>query len=87
MTNKDNLTYNERWFTTQPIGVNKLNRLPKRMAEKANLPDLEFKRLTKASVRKYLSQKLLVNNVPGTHAVHNTEHKKSTASKQLQAAL
>jgi hypothetical protein len=75
VTNNDNPTYNERWFLSQPIGVNKLNRLLKSMAEKANLPDLQFKRLSNTSVRKHLCQKLLDSNVPDTHAVHVTGHK------------
>ena len=75
VTNNDNPSFNERWFLAQPIGVNKLNRLLKTMAEKANLPDLQFKRLTNTSVRKHLCQKLLDHNVPDTQAVHVTGHK------------
>jgi hypothetical protein len=45
------------------------------MAEKANLPDLQFKRLSNTNVRKHLCQTLLDSNVPDTHAVHVTGHK------------
>jgi len=63
------------WFLSQAIGVNKIKTVLKSMAEKAQLPDLPFKRLTNTSVRKYLCQKLLENNVPDTQAVHITGHK------------
>jgi hypothetical protein len=49
----------DRWFISQPIGVNKLNSLLRCMAEKAGLHDLAFKHLTNTSVRKHLCQKLL----------------------------
>lgn len=65
----------ERWFLRGPLGVHKLNSLMKKMAERAKLPNLANKRITNTSVRKYLCQKLVDNNVPDTHAVHITGHK------------
>ena len=66
---------NEQWFLRAPVGVKKLNSLMKKMAIKANLPDLASKRITNSSVRKYLCQKLIENNVPDTQAIHITGHK------------
>ncbi|XP_053401130.1 uncharacterized protein LOC128557606 [Mercenaria mercenaria] len=67
----------DQWFLRGPIGRNKLNNLLKSMAAKADLPELQFgKRITNTSVRKRLCQKLLENEVPDTHAVHVTGHKK-----------
>ena len=43
--------------------------------EKANLPDLENKRITNSSARKRLCQTLLSNNIPDTQAIHVTGHK------------
>ena len=75
VTNKYNPGENERWFLSQPIGVNKLNTLLKTMATKAELPGLPYLRITNTSVRKHLCQKLLDNNVPDTQAIHITGHK------------
>ena len=75
ITNKSMLTENERWFLSQPIGVNKLNGLLKTMALRAHLPDLPYMRITNTSVRKHLCQKLLDCNIPDTHAIHITGHK------------
>ena len=74
-TNKKYPMEHERWFISQPIGVNKINRIMKTMVENANLPGLEAKRLSNTSVRKHLCQKLLNHNVPDTHAAHVTGHK------------
>ena len=75
ITNKSMPTENERWFLSQPIGVNKLNGLLKNMALRAHLPDLPYMRITNTSVRKHLCQKLLDSNIPDTHAIHITGHK------------
>ena len=75
ITNKSMPTENERWFLSQPIGVNKLNGLMKNMALRAHLPDLPYMRITNTSVRKHLCQKLLDSNIPDTHAIHITGHK------------
>ena len=75
ITNKSMPTENERWFLSQPIGVNKLNGLLKTMALRAHLPDLSYMRITNTSVRKHLCQKLLDSNIPDTHAIHITGHK------------
>ena len=75
ITNKSMPTENERWFLSQPIGVNKLNGLLKTMALRAHLPDLPYMRTTNTSVRKHLCQKLLDCNIPDTHAIHITGHK------------
>ena len=45
------------------------------MAKKADLPDCEFKRFTKTSVRKHLCLKLMENNIPDSQAIHITGHK------------
>ena len=46
ITHKINPGEDERWFLSQPIGVNKLTSLLKTMATKSNLPDLPFMRIT-----------------------------------------
>ena len=68
-------TENERWFLSQPIGVNKLNGLLKTMALRAHLPDLPYMRITNTSARKHLCKKLLDSNLPDTNAIHITGHK------------
>lgn len=65
----------QRWFLRAPVGVHKLSQLMKKMAGRANLPNLATKRITNTSVRKYLCQKLVENNIPDTQAVHISGHK------------
>ena len=74
VTHNNRPTCYEQWFLSQAVGVNKLRTLMKRMAEKANLPNLQFKKLTNTSVRKRACQVLLNNDVPDTHAIHITGH-------------
>ena len=65
----------EQWFLKAPVGENKLGSLMRKMAEKADLPDLEVKRITNTSVRKHLCRKLNENEVPDNQAIHVTGHK------------
>ena len=76
VTHTANPREGEQWFLSAPIGRNKLNSLLRVMAEKAQLPELQFgKKLTNTSARKRLCQKLLQSNVPDTQAVLVTGHK------------
>jgi len=76
VTHTANPREGEQWFLSAPIGRNKLNSLMRVMAEKAQLPELQFgKKLTNTSARKRLCQKLLQSNVPDTQAVLVTGHK------------
>lgn len=72
-TNPNNMKQTDQWFKRQPIGVNKLSSLMKRMVEKAGLPS--DKRLSNHSARKHLVQKLSENNVPPTQIMQITGHK------------
>ena len=75
ITHLQNPKVGEKWFLRGPVGKNKLNTLMKTMAKKANLPDLENKRITNSSARKRLCQTLLSHNIPDTQAIHVTGHK------------
>jgi len=58
----------EQWFLSAPIGRNKLNSLMGVMAEKAQLPELQFgNKLTNTSARKKLCKRLPRSNVPDAH--------------------
>ena len=55
------------------MGVNKLNRLMKTMAEKAGFD--EKRRLTNHSARKTMERKLIDNNIPPTHIMQLSGHR------------
>ena len=61
------------WFKRQPVGVNKLSSIMKRMATNAKL--LSTKKLTNHSARKYLVQTLSEQNVPPTQIMQISGHK------------
>ena len=63
----------DQWFKRQPIGVNKISTIMKRMSINAGLPP--NKKLTNHSARKHLVQKLSDNNVPPTEIMQITGHK------------
>ena len=62
---------NSQWFKRQPIGVNKLSSIMKRMAAIAGIE----KKLTNHSARKHLVQKLSENNVPANQIMQITGHR------------
>ena len=63
----------ELWFKRNPVGVNKLGSMMKRMVQQAGLnPD---KKLSNHSARKYLIQKLNDNNVPANQIMQISGHK------------
>ena len=63
----------EIWFKRNPVGVNKLSSMMKRMVERAGLnPD---KKLTNHSARKHLVQKLNDFNVPANQIMQISGHK------------
>ena len=63
----------EIWFKRNPVGVNKLSSMMKRMVERAGLnPD---KKLTNHSARKHLVQKLNDFNIPANQIMQISGHK------------
>lgn len=79
------------WFKASPMGVNKLNSLMKTMADKAGFDHDEKRRLTNHSARKIMIQKLNDNNIPPTHIMQLSGHRKvqsvnnySTVSNEQQ---
>jgi len=62
-----------QWFVRQRVGLSKLGKMLKAMAESANLPG--GRRLTNHSARKHLVQKLRSNNVAPTEIMSVTGHK------------
>jgi len=63
----------ETWFKRNPIGVNKISSMMKRMVERAGLnPD---KKLSNHSARKHLVQKLNDFNVPANQIMQISGHK------------
>lgn len=67
------LQLGDQSFKRQPIGINKLTSLMRRMATAAGLP--ADKKLSNHSARKHLVQKLSEANVPPTHIMQITGHK------------
>ena len=63
----------DQWFKRQPIGVNKISTIMKRMSINAGLPP--NKKLSNHSARKHLVKKLSDNNIPPTEIMHITGHK------------
>ena len=64
----------DQWFKRQPIGVNKISTIMKRMSVNAGLPP--NKKLTNHSARKHMIQKLSDHNVPPTEIMQLSGHKK-----------
>jgi len=79
VTNKSHPRPDEQWFLRGPVGKHKMNNLMKKMADSANLPERETKRITNTSVRKQLCQKLMDNDIPDEQAIHITGHKNTTS--------
>jgi integrase len=67
------MTNEDQWFKRQPIGVNKLGSIMKRMTTAAGI--IGDKKLTSHSARKHLVQKLSENNVPANQIMQITGHK------------
>lgn len=67
------MTHKDQWFKRQPIGVNKLGSIMKRMTTSAGI--VGEKKLTNHSARKHLVQKLSENNVPANQIMQITGHK------------
>lgn len=73
VTNVVNPKITDRWFLSQPVGVNKLRSLMKKMKEEAGLdPD---RKLTNSSARKHMISKLNSANVAPTNIMQITGHK------------
>ncbi|XP_062604368.1 zinc finger MYM-type protein 4-like [Saccostrea cucullata] len=72
-TQQHAMSVKEQWFKRQPVGVNKLASLIKRMANAAGIGG--DKKLTNHSARKHLVQKLSENNVPPNQIMQITGHK------------
>ena len=60
------------WFKRQPVGINKLGSLMKRMSTSAGF---EQKRFTNHSARKFLVQKLSEQNIPPTQIMQISGHR------------
>lgn len=60
------------WFKRQPVGVNKLSSIMKRMTTQAGLQGARY---TNHSARKFLLQTLSKNNVPPTQIMQISGHK------------
>ncbi|MES9905045.1 MAG: DUF3504 domain-containing protein, partial [Sedimenticola sp.] len=63
----------DTWFKRNPVGINKLGSMMKRMVAHAGLN--ANKRLSNHSARKYLVQKLNDNNVPANQIMQITGHR------------
>ena len=61
------------WFRRNPIGINKLGSMMKRLVTRAGLDP--NKRLSNHSARKYLIQKLSDNNIPANQIMQISGHK------------
>ncbi|XP_045163862.2 uncharacterized protein LOC123528196 [Mercenaria mercenaria] len=63
----------DTWFKRNPVGINKLQSMMKRMVQSSGINT--DKRLSNHSARKYLVQKLNNNNVPANHIMQISGHK------------
>lgn len=63
----------ETWFKRNPVGVNKLSSMMKRMVQRAGITT--NKHLSNHSARKYLVQKLNDNHVPANQIMQISGHK------------
>ena len=63
----------ETWFKRNPVGINKLQSMMKRMVQGSGITPT--KKLSNHSARKYLVQKLNNNNVPANHMMQISGHK------------
>lgn len=73
-TNKSTMEPNVQWFKWQPMGINAISTIMKRMSFNAGLS--ADKKLSNHIARKYLVQKLSNNNVSLTEIMPFREHKK-----------
>ncbi|XP_029643456.1 uncharacterized protein LOC115217879 [Octopus sinensis] len=71
-TNCKDASHSHPWFKRQPVGVNKLGTIMKRMAKSAGLDNRRF---TNHSARKYLVQKLADQNIPPTEIMQISGHR------------
>ena len=72
-TQQHSMSISDQWFKRQPVGVNKLSSMMKRMANAAGIG--VDKKLTNHSARKHLVQKLSENNIPPNQIMQITGHK------------
>ena len=73
ITHDKNPAITDRWFISQPVGVNKLSSLMATMAKNAGLD--RHKKITNHSARKYLVQTLRDQNVEPASIMQITGHK------------
>ena len=76
----------KEWFKVGPVGINKLNRVMKTMAQKAGIYN---ERLRNHNGRKTMIQTLRENDIPLTHIAQLSGHKnlKSKVSTKQQMKM